>query len=243
MSNRKLKRVFFTIVILSGFCLTSQASVILNLRKDVTGTESIDGTATDYIIYNADGSDTDISKDGGPGMFQQPTTDGSVQATTNEGFPITLEWSNGTPDASGSTDDYVYAGFGSGFSSSASYLDMQLTMPGTSGTLTIWTRPNGNTGNIDFDVSMGKTGNIFTDSYSDSTSPAEGWVFEFELTEFQVNDTVNFRVDNVSGSNNYHNFGIYGAEFIVPEPASGTILGLIAIGFLATRPRRGNKTI
>lgn len=219
--------------------IPASAAVVANVRTNVTGTESIGGTVTDFIVFNPGGST--ITRSGGPGMFTIPTVDGSlINAISPASPPVTMAWSNGTPTTSGSTTSYLYAGFGSNYTTSqSSYLEMTFNMPATSGTASFWLRPNGNSGNINFTVTMGKAGNQFTNTYTNVTS-MNGMVMSFDMTGFSVNDSVTFRIDNVSGSNAWHNIGIYGAQFApIPEPAAAAMLATGAMAAVMRRRRNG----
>jgi hypothetical protein len=197
---------------------------------------SVDSGAMDFIIYNSNGSGTTVRKNGGGERFSSLLSDGSLIAT--DGDPnntLNLSWSGGTPTASGTTEDCLYAGMGSSFNPQSTYIATQVTMPGSNAQITVWTRPNGNTQSISFDVSMGKTGNLFEASYN--RSDASAMIFDFTLSGFTAGDTVEFRVDNVSGSNTWHNFAIYGAE-IIPEPSTWLLLAISGVTIMVFARKR-----
>lgn len=89
---------------------------------------------------------------------------------------------------------------------------------------------------MQFDVTFGKTGDLFSQTYS-TDSNAKAIEFEFDLSGFNLNDTLTFRVDNVSGENSWHNVGIYGAQFAVPEPSSASLIGVFLAGAIWIRRR------
>ncbi len=197
---------------------------------------SVDSGAIDFIIYNSNGSGTTVRKDGGGSRFSSLISDQAVYVgDVTSGNPLNLSWTGGTPTTSGTTEDYLYAGMGSGFNPQSTYIAMQVTMPGSNAQITVWTRPNGNTSSISFDVSMGKTGNLFEASYN--RSDASAMVFDFTLSGFTAGDTVEFRVDNVSGSNTWHNFAIYGAE-IIPEPSTWLLLAISGVTIMVFARKR-----
>ncbi|MCU0858881.1 MAG: hypothetical protein MUC65_10825 [Pontiellaceae bacterium] len=220
-------------ILIGGLVSETQAAIIANVRTTNSTTVSIAEDVADFIVYDSTGSGTTVRKNGGPGIFSAIGADGIVYDGGYGSTPVTLQWSNGNPTDSGSSYYCKYAGFGSSFADPATYMEMQLTMPSTSGTLTLWTYPNGNTGSLSYDITFGKTGDQWTET---STLENIGKIYEFQLSGFTVGDTLTFRVDNVSGSNSWHNFGIYGAQFVIPEPV--TALSFVFGGILLAGYRR-----
>lgn len=235
----KTSRYVIVATLMAAGCITTgHAAIIADVTESITGTVTIPTTATDFVIYDA-GAGT-VRKNESPNLISAISSDSSVGNDGNVGTLFGLEWSDGNPTTSGTSYAYQYLGFGPGYSPQATYASVDLTMPSTSGIFILWLLANPNGGNsMQFDVTFGKTGDEFSETYSTPTN-AKVIQFEFDLSEFNVNDTLTFRVDNVSGINNWHNVGIYGAQFMIPEP--GTIMMLIpGLGALIGWRQRGRR--
>ncbi|KAF0095014.1 MAG: hypothetical protein E1N59_1442 [Puniceicoccaceae bacterium 5H] len=208
--------------------------------ETVTGTVAVDGSATDFIVFN---SDNYITKDGGGSLFSA-SADGAIFQGGNGAYDA-ITWTNGTPIASGSTNTSAYVGFGSGFAADqSSYFELDVTLPTGNANVNIWLLPNSNGGTLTYEFSMG-TG---TDSYQSSTisdpDSSDMTLYSFELTGFAPGETATFRFDNVSGSNNWHNVGLLAAEInstaAVPEPSTYAFAAGIAalLGLCVVRRKR-----
>lgn len=180
--------------------MTGWAAVVANVTESISGTTVIPEAVTDFVVYDA-GTGT-VRKADGPNLISAISSDSPVSNDGSVGSLFTLQWSDGSPTVSGSSPSYQYVGFGSGFSPRATYATIDLVMPSTSGTFILWlvANPNGSTYNMQFDVTFGKEGDAFSGTYS-TPSDAKAFQFEFDLSGFSVNDTLSFRVDNVSGNN------------------------------------------
>jgi hypothetical protein len=215
-------------LVAAEFISTGHAAIIANITESITGIVNIPTNATDFVVYDA-GNET-VRKNGGGNLISSIRSNSPAIDNGNVGTLFGLQWNNGSPITNGTSYSYQYLGFGPSFSPQATYAEVDMNMPSTSGNFTLWLLANPNTGSMSFNVTFGKVGDQFFNSYSAATD-GKAIQFEFDLSEFIVNETLTFRVDNVSGSNSWHNIGFYGAQFIIPEPSTilMLILGLVAV--------------
>lgn len=235
---RTVYAFFCAVLLSSAFSPFGQAAIVGHVTQSITGTNTVSSEASDFVVYDSTystGSDT-VRKAGGSSLISAVSSDGSIGNNGNVGSLFSLQWIEGSPTESGTSSAYQYVGFGSGFSPRATYAEVTLTMPSSSGIFTLWLLGQPNSGTTAFDVTFGKSGDQFTDSYS---TGAEATVFEFEfdLSGFNLNDTLTFRVDNVSGTNPWHNVGFYGAEFMIPEPSGASLVSVVTLAAFWIRRR------
>ena len=167
----------------------------------VSGSFSIDSTATDFYIFGEN-----VQKSGGT-VFSDVT--GTSELATDS--PYSVAWTGGAPTASstGSTK-YDVCALGSSYSPKATSCSFSLKMPSSTATLDVWLRPNGNTGTLTYDVTVGGVKN----SYSDASGIKR---LTYSITNATVGETITFQVHNVVGSNGWHNIGFQAAQLKTPK--------------------------
>jgi hypothetical protein len=74
----------------------------------------------------------------------------------------------------------------------------------------MWLRPNGNTGTLTYDITVGGVKN----SYSDASGIKR---LTYDITNATVGETITFQVHNVVGSNGWHNIGFQAAQLKTPK--------------------------
>jgi hypothetical protein len=182
---------------------TAQAAATVSAPTTtaVSAAFSIDTTATDFYIFG-----DNVQKSGGT-VFGDVT--GTSEVATNSLYSVA--WSGGAPTASstGSTK-YDVCALGSSYSPKATSCSFALKMPSSTATLDVWLRPNGNTGTLTYDVTVGGVKN----SYSDASGIKR---LTYSITNATVGETITFQVHNVVGSNGWHNIGFQAAQLKTPK--------------------------
>jgi len=182
---------------------TAQAAATVSAptATAVSAAFSIDTTATDFYIFG-----DNVQKSGGT-VFGDVT--GTSEVATNSSYSVA--WSGGAPTASSTGSmKYDVCALGSSYSPKATSCSFALKMPSSTATLDVWLRPNGNTGTLTYDVTVGGVKN----SYSDASGIQR---LTYSITNATVGETITFQVHNVVGSNGWHNIGFQAAQLKTPK--------------------------
>jgi hypothetical protein len=219
-SNKWLLALFYLTVV---GCLDATAATINLVSSTIlpnTSSVTYGGLGvTDFRIFQLG-----VTKSGGPGSISTASTDGTLQDGNSPNFFV--NWSDGVPTSSGSTNHYTFVGTGSGFSPRATFEQFSLTMVNTNQMLKVLMFGNANTGSQSYRVSLGD----FQQSFA--LLSGSSWQYNellFNISAANPGDVLNFRIDSVTGTNNFNNVGLVAAQTSIPEPSSITLFSIGAV--------------
>ena len=181
---------------------------VTNVTETVTLNSPSAGTADFYVFGD------NVRKSGGPSAFTDISTDDGIDFASDS--PVAIAWTGGTPTASSAgSSNFDYGMFGSSYSDRVTYAQFTLTMQSTSATLVFWLNPNGNGPSVSYDITVGGVRN----SYTDTSGGGDLQHFTYSISGATLNEVITVRIDNVTGTNGWHNVGFMAAQ------VSGTATG------------------